>query len=161
MFTIERECFLSLKCRTLLNAYERVYIGLHNSLRKARSNPYTWQHPISSLVTEWKRVGLHLRLLHVVLVPGGMYLNLQSLSSITLNMQLIFLMWFEAHIARNCSMTLSLPQKHEGAMSLTVVSLPVDWGTPGSLQLLWATLDLASSMPKKPAHHLRTIHICK
>ena len=52
MFTIERECFLSLNCRTLLNTYERVFIGLHNSLRRARSNPYTWLHPIPSLVTE-------------------------------------------------------------------------------------------------------------
>jgi hypothetical protein len=32
----------------------------------------------------------------------------------------------EAHIARNCSMTLSLPQQREGAMSLTVVSLQGD-----------------------------------
>ena len=41
-----------MNCRTQLNTYERVFIGLHNSLRKARSNPYTWLHPIPSLVTE-------------------------------------------------------------------------------------------------------------
>ena len=64
--------------------------------------------------------------LQVVLVPARVYLNLHSLSSIALNMQLILLMCFEAHIARNCSMTLSLPQKLGGDMSLTVVSLPLD-----------------------------------
>ena len=41
-----------MECRTLLNTNEMVYIGLHNSLRRARSNPYTWPHPIPSLVTE-------------------------------------------------------------------------------------------------------------
>ena len=52
MFTTRESVFLSMECRTLLNTNERVYIGLKISLIRLRSNPYTWLHPIPSLVTE-------------------------------------------------------------------------------------------------------------